>query len=300
MAKEYRLSAERLEELKQELTYLKTVREKEVAELIKEARSFGDLSENSEYDEAKTEQGKLYSRIAELDEILSNYTLIEEQENHMDMVHVGNNVVVKDLEFDETLHYQIVGSQEADPMNGRISEDSPSARPFWARTPGKRWWWRPPPATSAIRLWRSRDNQPRKIKELRNMAEKNRKDNPQEQEQDLSQILQVRREKLAALQKEGKDPFQQTKFTVSAHTQQIKDHFDQMEGQAVSVAGRLMSKRGMGKVSFCDLQDRSGRIQLYARKDEMDEAVYNAFKKSTTSATWWGWKARSSGPSGGR
>jgi len=104
---------------------LKTVREKEVAELIKEARSFGDLSENSEYDEAKNEQGKLYSRIAELDEILSNYTLIEEQENHMDMVHVGNNVVVKDLEFDETLHYQIVGSQEADPMNGRISEDSP-------------------------------------------------------------------------------------------------------------------------------------------------------------------------------
>ena len=101
MAKEYRLSAERLEELKQELTYLKTVREKEVAELIKEARSFGDLSENSEYDEAKNEQGKLYSRIAELDEILSNYTLIEEQENHMDMVHVGNNVVVKDLEFDK-------------------------------------------------------------------------------------------------------------------------------------------------------------------------------------------------------
>ena len=125
MAKEYRLSAERLEELKQELTYLKTVREKEVAELIKEARSFGDLSENSEYDEAKNEQGKLYSRIAELDEILSNYTIIEEQETARDIVHVGNNVVVKDLEFDETLTYQIVGSQEADPMNGWISEDSP-------------------------------------------------------------------------------------------------------------------------------------------------------------------------------
>ena len=137
MAKEYRLSAERLEELKQELTYLKTVREKEVAELIKEARSFGDLSENSEYDEAKNEQGKLYSRIAELDEILSNYTLIEEQENHMDMVHVGNNVVVKDLEFDETLHYQIVGSQEADPMNGRISEDSPFGRALLGKAVGE-------------------------------------------------------------------------------------------------------------------------------------------------------------------
>ena len=137
MAKEYRLSAERLEELKQELTYLKTVREKEVAELIKEARSFGDLSENSEYDEAKNEQGKLYSRIAELDEILSNYTLIEEQENHMDMVHVGNNVVVKDLEFDETLHYQIVGSQEADPMNGRIPEAAPFGRALRGKKAGE-------------------------------------------------------------------------------------------------------------------------------------------------------------------
>ena len=108
------------------------------------------------------------------------------------------------------------------------------------------------------------------------MAEKNKN---QEEVQDLSQILQVRRDKLAALQAEGKDPFQQTKFVVSAHTQDIKDHFDQMEGQTVTVAGRLMSKRGMGKVSFCDLQDKTGRIQLYARRDEMDEEVYNAFKK---------------------
>ena len=111
------------------------------------------------------------------------------------------------------------------------------------------------------------------------MAEKNKKETAQEEVQDLSQILQVRRDKLAALQAEGKDPFQQTKFTVSAHTQEIKDNFDQMEGQGVTVAGRLMSKRGMGKVSFCDLQDKTGRIQLYARRDEMDEAVYNAFKK---------------------
>ena len=136
MAKEYKLSPQRLKELQDEMNYLKTVREKEVAELIKEARSFGDLSENSEYDEAKNEQGKLYSRIAELDEILSNYTLIEEQENHMDMVHVGNNVVVKDLEFDETLHYQIVGSQEADPMNGRISEDSPFGKALLGKSEG--------------------------------------------------------------------------------------------------------------------------------------------------------------------
>ena len=136
MAKEYRLSAERFEELKQELTYLKTVREKEVAELIKEARSFGDLSENSEYDEAKNEQGKLYSRIPELDEILSNYTIISEQEKNMDIVHVGNTVVVEDLEFSEEETYQIVGSQEADPMNGRISEESPFGRALLGRKAG--------------------------------------------------------------------------------------------------------------------------------------------------------------------
>ena len=135
MAKEYRLSAERLEELKQEQHYLKTVREKEVAELIKEARSFGDLSENSEYDEAKNEQGKLYSRIAELDEILSNYVIIEEAES-LDTVHVGSTVVVEDVEFEETETYSIVGSQEADPMNGRISEESPFGKALLGRKAG--------------------------------------------------------------------------------------------------------------------------------------------------------------------
>ena len=124
MAKEFKLSAERLEELKQELNYLKTVREKEVADQIKEARSFGDLSENSEYDEAKNEQGKLYSRIAEVENILANYVVIEEHETDPNSVRLGSKVKVLDLEFEEEESYQ-VGSQEADPMNGRISEDSP-------------------------------------------------------------------------------------------------------------------------------------------------------------------------------
>ena len=125
MAKEYRLSPERHEELKQELVYLKTVREKEVAEQIKEARSFGDLSENSEYDEAKNEQGKLYSRIAEVENILENCVIIEEEEHDGTYVRMGSTVVVLDKEFDEEATYKIVGSQEADPMNGAISEDSP-------------------------------------------------------------------------------------------------------------------------------------------------------------------------------
>ena len=98
-------------------------------------------------------------------------------------------------------------------------------------------------------------------------------------EQDLSEILKVRREKLAALRAEGRDPFKETRFDVTHHAQDIKDNFDALEGSEVRVAGRLMSKRGMGKVSFCDLQDKSGRIQLYARKDEMDEEEYNRFKK---------------------
>ncbi|MCI9506526.1 MAG: lysine--tRNA ligase [Oscillospiraceae bacterium] len=100
-----------------------------------------------------------------------------------------------------------------------------------------------------------------------------------EQQQDLSEILRIRREKLSTLQQEGRDPFQETKYVVSRHAQEIKDQFEQLEGSQVSVAGRLMSKRGMGKVSFCDLQDRSGRIQLYARKDELDAQAYDRFRK---------------------
>ena len=104
--------------------------------------------------------------------------------------------------------------------------------------------------------------------------------NPQAQpELSLSEQTRIRREKLANLQAEGQNPFVITRFDWDATSQQIKDNFDAMEGKPVKVAGRLMSKRGMGKVSFCDLQDRDGRIQLYARQDEMDEAVYKKFKK---------------------
>ena len=108
------------------------------------------------------------------------------------------------------------------------------------------------------------------------MAEQ--KNNPQA-EQDLGQQTKIRREKLAVLQNQGKDPFQITRFDWDTTSGQIKENFDAMEGRSMKVAGRLMSKRGMGKVSFCDLQDRDGRIQLYARQDEMDEAAYQEFKK---------------------
>lgn len=121
----YKMSQERLDALKDELNYLETTREKEVAELIKEARSFGDLSENSEYDEAKTEQGKLYSKIAELKNLIENAQIVEKVESSADTIVIGSRVKVLDIDEDSEEEYQIVGSQEANPMEGRISDDSP-------------------------------------------------------------------------------------------------------------------------------------------------------------------------------
>ena len=137
MAKEFKLSPERWKELKDELVYLKTVREKEVADQIKEARSFGDLSENSEYDEAKNEQGKLYSRIAEVENILENCVVIEEEVHDGKTVRLGSKLKVLDVEFNEEVDYEVVGSQEADPMNGRISEDSPFGRALLGKSVGE-------------------------------------------------------------------------------------------------------------------------------------------------------------------
>ncbi len=109
--------------------------------------------------------------------------------------------------------------------------------------------------------------------------QKNSQQTPENAQENLSQLLQIRRDKLKELQESGNDPFQITKYVSDSDSAQIKANFDAMEEQPVSLAGRLMSKRGMGKVSFCDLQDKSGRIQLYARKDEMGVEEYNRFKK---------------------
>ena len=132
----FKMSAERLEELKQELEYLQTVREKEVAEQIKEARSFGDLSENSEYDEAKTEQGKLYSKIAEIKNLIENAEIIEDSET-TDKVGNGSVVTIRDVEFDEIETYKIVGSQEANPAAGKVSDDSPVGRALMGHCVGE-------------------------------------------------------------------------------------------------------------------------------------------------------------------
>ena len=128
MEREYKMSAARAQELQEELNYLKTTRSDEVAEQIKVARGFGDLSENSEYDEAKTEQGKLYSKIAEMKVLIENAEIIEKTELDADTVHLSSYVKLLDVDENDEIEYQIVGSQEANPMQGRISDESPIGR----------------------------------------------------------------------------------------------------------------------------------------------------------------------------
>ena len=126
MVKEFKMSQARYDELKKELDYSKTTRADEIAELIKEARGFGDLAENSEYDEAKNEQGKLYSRIAELEEILLHAVIVDESEIDSDKISIGCLVTVTNLDNGKQLpEYRIVGTQEADVMARAVSEDSP-------------------------------------------------------------------------------------------------------------------------------------------------------------------------------
>ncbi len=132
------MSQARYDELKQELDYSKTTRADEVAELIKEARGFGDLSENSEYDEAKNEQGKLYSRIAELEDILLHAVIVDESEMDSDKISIGCLVTVTNMDTRKQLPaYKIVGSQEADVMSRAISEDSPFGKALMGRKAGE-------------------------------------------------------------------------------------------------------------------------------------------------------------------
>ena len=132
------MSQARYDELKQELDYSKTTRADEVAELIKEARGFGDLSENSEYDEAKNEQGKLYSRIAELEDILLHAVIVDESEMDSDKISFGCLVTVTNMDTRKQLPaYKIVGSQEADVMSRAISEDSPFGKALMGRKAGE-------------------------------------------------------------------------------------------------------------------------------------------------------------------
>ncbi len=137
MAKEFKMSQEKFDELQKELSYLKTTRSDEVAEMIRVARGFGDLSENSEYDEAKNEQGKLYSRIGELEEVLLHAVIIDEEDIPTDQVTIGSTVTIASVDGSLKRTFKVVGSQEADAMNGSISEDSPFGKALMGAREGE-------------------------------------------------------------------------------------------------------------------------------------------------------------------
>lgn len=136
MTGEILLTSAGLKELQDELEQLKTTGRKDIAEKIKVALSFGDLSENSEYDEAKSEQGKLESRINEIESILQNYKLIDEDSLSTDTVNRASTVKIRDLELKETYEYQIVGFTQANPVKGRISDESPVGKALMGHKKG--------------------------------------------------------------------------------------------------------------------------------------------------------------------
>ena len=137
MAKQMTVSSEGLKKLQEELEFLKTTKRKEVAEAIKVARGFGDLSENSEYDEAKNEQGLVEARIAEIEAMLKNVKVIDETNIATDKVSVGNRVKVYDETFEEEVEYTIVGSSEANPVEFKISDESPIGKALVGATVGE-------------------------------------------------------------------------------------------------------------------------------------------------------------------
>ncbi|SNX54310.1 transcription elongation factor GreA [Thermoanaerobacterium sp. RBIITD] len=137
MGKQVILTYDGLKKLEEELDYLKSVKRPEVAEKIKQARAFGDLSENSEYDEAKNEQAFVEGRIATIEAMLRNAQVIDEEDITVDKVSVGCTVKVYDEEFKENVEYTIVGSTEADPVNNKISDESPIGKALIGKKVGE-------------------------------------------------------------------------------------------------------------------------------------------------------------------
>ena len=151
MAKEYKITSRRLKELEDELNYLKTTREREIADMIAEARSYGDLSENSEYDAAKNEQAKLYGRIAEIEDILLHAVIIEDENEASGRVGLGCTVTVED-ENGKRVSYKITGSQEANPMEGKLSDDSPFGRAAVGKSVGESFTYKAPNGSFTMKV----------------------------------------------------------------------------------------------------------------------------------------------------
>ena len=151
MAKEYKITIRRLKDLEEELNYLKTTREREIADMIAEARSYGDLSENSEYDAAKNEQAKLYGRIAEIEDVLSHAVIIEDENEATGRVGLGCTVTVEN-ESGNRFTYKITGSQEANPMEGKLSDDSPFGRAAVGKSVGESFTYKAPNGSFTMKV----------------------------------------------------------------------------------------------------------------------------------------------------
>ena len=151
MAKEYKITSRRLAELEKELNYLETTREREVAAMIEEARSYGDLSENFEYTAARDEQAKVQGRIAEVKEILSHAVVIEDENEASGRVGLGCKVVVEDANGRQTT-YTITGSQEANPMKFMLSDDSPFGRAIVGKAAGESFTYSAPAGTFTMKV----------------------------------------------------------------------------------------------------------------------------------------------------
>ena len=151
MAKEYKITSLRRDDLVRELNYLKTTREREIAAMIAEARSYGDLSENSEYDAAKNEQAKLYGRIAEIEDILAHAVIIEDENAASGRVGLGCTVTIEDANGKRS-SYKITGSQEANPMLGKLSDDSPFGRAAVGKAVGDSFTYNAPNGTYTMKI----------------------------------------------------------------------------------------------------------------------------------------------------
>ena len=253
MAEKKMMTVEGLKKLEDELHERKVIIRKEIADKIKEAREQGDLSENAEYDAARDEQRDNEAKIEELENLIKNAVVISDDDIDHNVANLGSAVTLKDLESGEEMEFSIVGSAEVNSLEFKISNESPLGKAMIGKKRG-----------DII-----------KVDFMGNEVKYQVLDN----NQDINQLLKVRREKLAELQEQGNDPFTITKYDVTAHTQQIKDNYEQFEGKDVSIAGRMMSKRVMGKASFCNIQDRDGNIQCYVARDSIGEDAYKAFKK---------------------
>ena len=151
MAKEYKITSLRRDDLVKELNYLKTTREREIAAMIAEARSYGDLSENSEYDAAKNEQAKLYGRIAEIEDVLNHAVIIEDENEASGRVGLGCTVLVENEKGVQT-EYRITGSQEANPMEYKLSDDSPFGRAIVGKAAGEFFTFSAPAGTFTMKV----------------------------------------------------------------------------------------------------------------------------------------------------